>query len=68
VGVLDAGGDMSDPVAGHLATLFLKPPGEAVTVDEDDVVAPDQPSFELVPEDHHRLDEANISLLHDVLL
>ena len=39
-----------------------------IAVDEDNVVAPDVTSLELVPEDHHGLDEANVGLLRDVLL
>ena len=57
--ILDAGGDVSDPVRGHLAALLFKPVNQAFTVDEDDLVALDQFSIELVPEDHHSLDETN---------
>jgi hypothetical protein len=67
-GLLDAGRNVIDPVAGHLAALFFKPTDEAIAMDKDDVLAIDPPRLELVPEDDNGLDPSNAGLLRDVLL
>lgn len=67
-GGLDRPGDVDDHVWAHLGRLFFKPSDEALSVNEDDVLANDKACLELIPEDHHGLNKANVSLLLDVLL
>jgi hypothetical protein len=66
-GLLDAGRNVIDPLAGHLAALFLKPTHEAIAMDKDDVLTLDVARVKVIPEDHHGLYAANVSLLHDGL-